>query len=99
MSTRADEWIGVADVAAELNLSARAAWEILRRSGVRMLNERAMKRARFRRGDWEAAREQAMRPVPPRAAYVRPAAAPAGEKPKAAPPAPARASKLRGFKV
>lgn len=98
MSTTAEEWIGVADVAAELNLSDRATWEILRRCGLKMLNERSKKLARFRRGDWEAAREQAMKPVAPRAVYVRPAAAPAGEKPKAA-PAPARTSKLRGFKV
>lgn len=82
MSTNADEWIGVAEVAAELHLTERGAWEIIRRTGLKMLNHHLMSKARFRRSDWEAAREAIMRPAEPRAAYTRPVVQ-AADRPKA----------------
>ena len=85
MSDRGDEWIGVEVVAAELCLSKRAAWEVLRRSGVKMLNPHSARLARFRRGDWVEAREAIMRPPAPRVARVR--TRPIGTDP--APSAPA----------
>ena len=79
---RADEWIGVAEVAAEMNLSDRGAWELVRRLGVRRLEpgRAIMKDARFRRGDWELARDAAIGPPVPRAAKVPAAAEKAGTK-------------------
>lgn len=65
------EWIGVAEVAAEMNLTDRGAWELLKRLGVPIVEgERArMKSARFRRSDWIAARDRSMGPAPSRAPY------------------------------
>jgi hypothetical protein len=84
MNAKADDWIGTAEVAAELRLTERAAWEVLRGAGIRMLNPRRMGMARFRRSDWEAAREAILKPPAPRAPYVRPAA-PAAAAVKAPP--------------
>jgi hypothetical protein len=97
MST-ADEWIGVTDVAAELKLTDRGAWELIRRLGVPRLepHRSVMATARFRRADWEAARDAATKPPEPRArAASAPAAAAAtAQRHAAASPAPTR-SKLR----
>lgn len=74
MSTEAKTpmiWIGVKNVAEELNISERAAWELIRRSGVKMLNERSVKLARFLRTDWEEARANLMKAATPRSAQVR----------------------------
>jgi hypothetical protein len=71
-----DEWIGVAEVAVELKLTERSAWELIRRLGVPRLEpgRAIMGLARFRRSDWEAARDAAVRPPEPRSRQVRPAA-------------------------
>lgn len=74
MSATDGVWIGVAEVAAELHLTPRGAWGLLRRAGLKMLNPAQMGRARFRRSDWEAARDGLMAPPDPPAAYVRKAA-------------------------
>lgn len=74
MSATDGVWIGVAEVAAELHLTPRGAWGLLRRAGLKMLNPAQMGRARFRRADWEAARDGLMAPPDPPAAYVRKAA-------------------------
>ena len=67
MSTKAEEWIGVEDVAAEMKFTQRQAWEYVRRIGLASANGVTMKLARFTRADFEAARERAMRPLAPRA--------------------------------
>lgn len=73
---QAAEWIDVGFVADELRLSRRAAWEFLKRIGV-TATDRRMATARFRRGEYEAARDRAMEPIPPRSARPVVASAPA----------------------
>jgi hypothetical protein len=94
MSTKADEWIGVAEVAAELKLSERAAWELVRRLAVPMLEvgRAVLSTARFRRSDWEAARDRALQPPAPRSKSAAGAAAgeASGAAVASAAPRPAR---------
>jgi hypothetical protein len=98
MATK-DEWIGVAEVAAELKLSERAAWELVRRVKVPMLESggAVMSRARFRRSDWEAARDASLKPAPARAskAAAQPPAPPT-VKPTPAAAVAAKLARLRG---
>jgi hypothetical protein len=61
MST--DDILTVADVAAELRLSERLAWETVKRLRVPCVAYHgSMRRARFKRGDWEAALERSKTP-------------------------------------
>lgn len=96
MSTTADEWIGVAEVAAEMKLTERRAWELIRRLCVpRIEGARSdMAGARFRRSDWEKCRDGAVKPPEPRARAGRLAPAPPPARP-AARPIPGRANKMR----
>lgn len=79
MSTSPDEWIGVAEVADELRMTHRAAWELIRRLGVPRLEpgRAVMASARFRRSDWEAARDASVKPPEPRARVAAAASTPA----------------------
>jgi len=93
------EWIGVAEVAAELNLTPRAAWEMVRRLKVPMIepSRATLARARFRRSDWEEARDAALRPASPRAAKPAPAPTPPKQSPAAAAAnVAAKLARLRG---
>jgi hypothetical protein len=59
-----DEWIGVAEVAADLNLPVRVAWELVKRLRVPMLpGLNTMARARFKRADWAEALERSKAPA------------------------------------
>ncbi len=99
----AEIWIGVADVAAEMNLTDRAAWELVKRIGVPVVEgpRSNSKNARFLRSEFEAARDRSKGPAPGRSPYgakesSRPVAAST-----AAPTAPGAAAsklaKLRGL--
>lgn len=69
MSTTATiEWIGVSQVAAELGLTDREAWELVKRLGVPCVGPTrdCMRKARFTRADWEQARDASKRPPTPR---------------------------------
>ena len=67
------DWIGVAEVAAEMNFSSRQAWELVKRLGVPMIAGagRRMDGARFLREKWQALRDAAQRPAEPRAPRVQ----------------------------
>lgn len=67
MNTAKEEWIGVAEVAAEMNYAPREAWEYVRRIGLVATNTRRMRLARFTRAEFEDARERAKKPIAPRA--------------------------------
>lgn len=90
--TKPDEWIGVAEVAAELHLTERAAWELVRRLKVPMIEagRAVMARARFRRTDWEACRDGSMKPAAQRQAKPLPPST------KAKPDLAAKRARLRG---
>jgi hypothetical protein len=80
-----DEWIGVAEVAAEMKLPERVCWELLRRLRVPMLpGLNTMARARFKRADWAEALERSKAPAPERAISA-PAGAPVSAKVAKAP--------------
>lgn len=68
MTMTTTEWIGVEQVAAELSLTQREAWELVRRIGVPLLESGRgrMTRVRFRRADWEDRRDAACKPPEPR---------------------------------
>jgi hypothetical protein len=89
-----DEWIGVTEVATELKLTDRAAWELIRRLAVPRLEpgRAIMSAARFRRSDWEAARDASVKPPEPRERIGRVV----HSSPSKATPTPTR-SKLRGM--
>jgi hypothetical protein len=91
----ADDWIGVEDVAAELRVSPRIAWELVRRLEVPVIDpgHARMQTVRFRRADWMAARDGAMKPVPTRASRVRPSGKAPAAKPE--PVTRPRLTKLR----
>jgi hypothetical protein len=78
MSTADVEWIGVSHVAAELGLTDREAWELVKRLGVDCLGPTrdCMRKARFTRADWERARDDSKRPPTPRASARAPKKAP-----------------------
>jgi hypothetical protein len=84
-----DEWIGVADVAAELGITPRQAWHLIGRLGVPCLwtVRNTVKGARILRRDWEACRDRSKAPPEPRAARGAaavpppPAAGDGGENP------------------
>lgn len=80
MSVPAPQWLTVDDVAAELRLTHRCAWELVKTLGVPVVGpfRQRSKLARFRRADWDAALTRSLRPV------VEPRALPA--------PVPASAS-------
>lgn len=64
-TTPRDEWIGVAEVAAELNYSERRAWYLIQSLGIRCLGptRNRMRLARFLRSDWEEARDRSLKPA------------------------------------
>jgi hypothetical protein len=68
MGTKTDEWIGVADVADELHLTQRHAWELVKKLGVPCVGpvRDVMRLARFSRADWETARDRSKAPPTPR---------------------------------
>lgn len=88
------EWIGVAQVATEMALTDREAWELVRRIGVPLLEAGRGKigKVRFRRSDWVARRDAATKPPEPRRAITPP---PATAKGKAKPSPAQILSKLR----
>ena len=71
-TANSNEWIGVAQVAAEMNLTDQKAWNLIKQLGVLMVNaERATKKtALFRRSDWEDARDRSIGQAPGRAPYT-----------------------------
>lgn len=97
-STTESEWIGVPEVAAELNISGRAALAMIRRLGVPVLEptRATIATARFRRVDWVEARDRSTRPVEPSAKPTPKAPGVPRAKAVAAQP-PTRANKLRAL--
>lgn len=88
---RPDEWIGVDDVARELNYTRRQSWELVKRLRVRCVGptRHVMARARFLRSDWEEALNASLRPAAPEPEAPRPApAAPGASRRRAVPVAP-----------
>lgn len=63
-----DEWIGVAEVAIELAITPRQAWELIKKLGVPCIGpvRDVMRMARFSRADWEEARDRSKAPPTPR---------------------------------
>lgn len=97
----ASEWIGVAEVAAEMNLTDRKAWRLVKRLGVRVVEpERATARtATFLRADFEEARARSMGPAasqPPRAPAAPVAASKARDDRTAPGAAASKLARLRG---
>ena len=69
----APEWLSVQDVAAELRLTDRQAWELVKRLSIPCVGpvRDCMRLARFRRADWVAARDGSLAPPTPRANQAR----------------------------
>lgn len=104
-----DDYIGVRQVAELLNLTDRAAWELIKRLGVSLLDgDRRMSQVRFLRRDWDAARRTGAKPAaeraPARPSYV-PATTGDADRPKAkartesAAPAVDWATRYKGIKI
>jgi hypothetical protein len=99
MSTETNDttWIGVKEIAAEMNWTDRQAYEEVRRLGV-PCRGRGRMGLRFRRADYEQRRDAALAPLEARKPYSRPTppeAAVGSPKPAAKPSALPRRSKLR----
>jgi hypothetical protein len=88
-----DEWIGVAEVAAEMKYTQKQAWEYVRKIGLVVANSWTMSLVRFTRAEFAEARRRGMAPLAPRAKSG--AVAASSETPrKAAAPVKSAAAKL-----
>lgn len=97
----AAHWIGTAEVAAELNIKPKKAYELIRRLGVPLLAMAGgrMDEVRFLRADWEAARDAALKPIDPRAGKVaEPTPAPKAGRSPTRPAGPSFAEQMAALR-
>jgi hypothetical protein len=77
MATATEEWIGVKEIADEMGMSERGAWELVRKWCVVVSHPHSRQKARFRRSDFEEARERGLKAPIPRKPITRATISPA----------------------